>query len=650
MTGSGTKSDPFVIGDLNDLRDVRLYDGAFFELGANIDGSPTAGWYGGAGFEPLDWPYPQHRRPSGDFSSVGAWTRFPVAPATNWDKVDDVDQDGDATYIRIDALGGEVLFTATNFNIPAGSTNIELGMEVISRVEAAGDADGRIYIRVNGINYETAVWRTLSDNVTYERSNFVNDRFATNPNTGLPWTVDDINGVGPNPLQAWGVRVLAGKVCRITKIDALVFCDPGVVYSFDGHGFTVDGLTINRALAGQPYDRNAVGLFRNIAGAVRNVNLTNCNIIGRSEVAGIGSQMLAVGGSITGCNVQGRLEATFRGTGGICAFNGSGSINDCHFVGTLVSGGENGGIASYSWGVPAGTRLVIEDCTAVIQINAAGGDDNAGIVAQASECDVLSCHAQGAINGDEYQGGIAGRLRDGHMRDCTAEVGIIGTNDHNGGLVGEATCAVPLAYGILRCRALGNVSSPGNQYVAGLVGQNSGVQIDESFAVGNVLGGDDTAGLVGRNDSPIRNSYALGNVNGGAGSRVGGLVGRQSTYPIENSYSAGLVVAGGANVGGLVGQFWVGGTAVNSFWDIETSLQTVSAGGTGLTTAEMKTLATFLAAGWDIGAHYSADLANGYPFLDWQIPGGSPQWFIFVAGAPPVPLPSVITLPATEIH
>jgi len=41
------------------------------------------------------------------------------------------------------------------------------------------------------------------------------------------------------------------------------------------------------------------------------------------------------------------------------------------------------------------------------------------------------------------------------------------------------------------------------------------------------------------------------------------------------------------------------GTVIDCFWDIETSGQTTSDGGTGKTTVEMKTLSTFTSAGWD---------------------------------------------------
>jgi len=41
-------------------------------------------------------------------------------------------------------------------------------------------------------------------------------------------------------------------------------------------------------------------------------------------------------------------------------------------------------------------------------------------------------------------------------------------------------------------------------------------------------------------------------------------------------------------------------SSINSFWDNQTSGQTSSSGGTGKTTAQMKSITTFSGAGWDI--------------------------------------------------
>jgi hypothetical protein len=63
-----------------------------------------------------------------------------------------------------------------------------------------------------------------------------------------------------------------------------------------------------------------------------------------------------------------------------------------------------------------------------------------------------------------------------------------------------------------------------------------------------------------------------------------------------------------------VGTGWGVGVAA-SFWDVNTSGQTTSAGGgTGKTTAEMKTLSTFTSAGWDFTSVWVLPLGQ-YPML-----------------------------------
>jgi hypothetical protein len=95
---------------------------------------------------------------------------------------------------------------------------------------------------------------------------------------------------------------------------------------------------------------------------------------------------------------------------------------------------------------------------------------------------------------------------------------------------------------------------------------------------------------------------------------------------VNNSYSTGSVT-GTSYVGGLVGTN--GCNVTNSFWDIETSGQTSSAGGTGKNTTEMQDIATFSGATWNITAVANSstrdpaciwNIVNNvtYPFLSWQ--------------------------------
>lgn|GEM_PF-6750971 len=117
----------------------------------------------------------------------------------------------------------------------------------------------------------------------------------------------------------------------------------------------------------------------------------------------------------------------------------------------------------------------------------------------------------------------------------------------------------------------------------------------------------------------ILNCFARGPVM--SWSRTGGAVGLiwdvQGT--VTNVYSTGTVLGGIA--GGLIGARELGGVApVNSFWDMESSGIAISDGGTGLTTLQAKTQATYTAAGWNFVTVWTLDWEyvywnDGYPFF-----------------------------------
>jgi len=134
----------------------------------------------------------------------------------------------------------------------------------------------------------------------------------------------------------------------------------------------------------------------------------------------------------------------------------------------------------------------------------------------------------------------------------------------------------------------------------------------------------------------IANSYANGAVSGD--DYVGGFIGDSSDTVIVNCYSTGTV-SGTTNTGGFSGynvnQFPIGDNVISCFWDIESSGEPNSAGGTGLTTAQMYDQNTFIDSGWDfVGetTHGSSD--------DWAMPdgGGYPVLWYELPVAPALPL------------
>ncbi|NQV34861.1 MAG: hypothetical protein HQ515_19360, partial [Phycisphaeraceae bacterium] len=158
---------------------------------------------------------------------------------------------------------------------------------------------------------------------------------------------------------------------------------------------------------------------------------------------------------------------------------------------------------------------------------------------------------------------------------------------------------------IVGCTSSGTVN--GRWVAGGLVGWNSG-HITSGRSTVAVTADSDAGGLVGMNYGDITESYSMGRVSGSQA--VGGLVGFNLGH-VVHTYSMGAV-QGSDGAGGLVGANTTGrggalGRATSSFWDVESSGSTVSAGGTGLTTDQMKDRKTFVAAGWD----FVGDIKDG---------------------------------------
>ena len=258
---------------------------------------------------------------------------------------------------------------------------------------------------------------------------------------------------------------------------------------------------------------------------------------------------------------------------------------------------------------------------------------------------IVSCHhycgglvgvSHGSINGSYATSNVYGRR---HGSNVGGLVGLSVSGSSSGTFNASGSGSIGDSY------AMGNVS--GGDRVGGLVGWTSDGPITASYAMGNVSGGDSVGGLVGwTNGGPITTSYAMGNVSGG--DSVGGLVGWTNGGPITASYAAGAVSGSGDDIGGLVGRsenvsvtasyavgrvstsgdtLYIGGLVgydesgeiTASYWDTQATGQAGSYGGVGKTTAELQSpttnsgiYANWNAEWWDFGT------SRQYPALKYQ--------------------------------
>ncbi|MBP7050338.1 MAG: hypothetical protein KBE65_04925 [Phycisphaerae bacterium] len=336
---------------------------------------------------------------------------------------------------------------------------------------------------------------------------------------------------------------------------------------FDGDGHTMSNLTIQ----GGSY----LGLFGWVSdpnSEIRNVRLIDPNVHGRDHVGAVAGQIGE--GSVANCTIANGLVRGVNNVGGLAGTHQSGTITDCSVLDGRVSGNSTvGGL------VGSGDRIIrcsIRQVEVVSPGEIFGGSVG-GLAASAKE--IVDCRVTGGlVRGLSEVGGLVARVTGGTISGCCT-----------------STCVEAAADGLALWLAMG-----------GLVGDNGGT-IENSYStssvtqanVGNVLllglMPSGAGGLVGSNRGTIRLSYATGAV---------------VTAPSVDAFGAAL------DAGGLVGYSY-GDAIEHSFWDTETSGQATSAGGTGLTTAEMQAASIFLEAGWD----FVGETANGTEDI-WKIAEG----------------------------
>jgi hypothetical protein len=243
-----------------------------------------------------------------------------------------------------------------------------------------------------------------------------------------------------------------------------------------------------------------------------------------------------------------------------------------------------------------------------------------GIIGSGAFIKNLGMENVNMLSGGSNIGGLVG-YNSGRIAACYSTGTVIGI-DNVGGLVGHNFFSST----ITSCYSAGTVN--GETKVGGLVGYNNGGTITSCFTKGIVTGTIGVGGIVGWNGdwsvsiSTITSCYATGDVKGN--DNIGGLVGYNAGH-ITTCYSNGMVNGIGFNCGGLIG--WNGGNIISCFWDIQTSNQTTSEWGVGLSTAAMKASETYFRAGWDFKGEivngiqdtWTMPIDGGYPILRWQI-------------------------------
>ena len=412
----------------------------------------------------------------------------------------------------------------------------------------------------------------------------------------------------------------------------------GLVGSNDG--IIIDCNMISSAnITGNYWVGGMVGI--NTGTVIKCLSSGDPNVIGLTEIGGF------VGlndGFISDCNTTGQAEVSGQNFIGGFAGTNEKMIFDCNTMSQTSAAGQ------YQIGGFAGLNLGwIEGCNSTSIVS---GENQIGGLVGLNCNTITTCSSTSTVSGDKRVGGLAGRnIAD--VNDSVAEGSVLGIEDV-GGLTGINDGYVNKCYSFC--------TVDGTQYIGGFAGTNNGT-VKSCYSEGNISGEkyasggagknylkilncaseaiveivyDYAGGLAGKNESKgwIENSYATGNVSGAK--NVGGLLGYNDGV-VFKCYSTGKVTDNynddkSIGFGGLIGDSTEQACAIISVWDTQTSQQTISAGGTGKTTAEMKNKTTF--ADWgktsvdetgEEAVYWTINQQQGskdYPRLSWEeLPG-----------------------------
>ena len=358
----------------------------------------------------------------------------------------------------------------------------------LSYVNVPSDSDGNTYVLISTLEELNAIRDDPDASYLLIRHlDFSDDASYANPELNkATWTVSDFDSSSDNGWTPIG--------------------DATTPFSgeFNGNGYTISGLQINRATDNQ-------GLFGTISsdGAILNLGLLAVNIQAAGNV-----------GALAGSN--------------------AGTVISSYAVGEITASADNvGGLFGMaSQGSPQSlSRAEVINSHVGVYIEGRGSNlsNYGGLIGQGSGAvAIINSRAYGEIVGDiTNAGGLIGLIGDRRLTAGTtlstvvnsyAAVGI-DVFSRAGGLIGASANT-----SIVNSYAMGSVAATGMDYIipgGGLVGSMTNTTLANSYAISAVAGaGTFIGGFVGLSvDSGITASYwdlqTSGQSDGGAGSGAG---------------------------------------------------------------------------------------------------------------------------------
>lgn len=189
--------------------------------------------------------------------------------------------------------------------------------------------------------------------------------------------------------------------------------------NYNGQGFVIDGLTINRP------SQNNVGLFGEVftTASVQNIKLTNVSINAGNYIGGLAG---VNNGAISNCFVSGNINGNIA-SGGLIGGNFGfistsyfqGTVNGTFDVGGFVGSNSNTISNSYCFSTVVGTGSV------------------GGFVGYSGSSSISNCYSVGTVSGGTI-GGFVG-VTTGTFSSCFYDSNVSLLSDANGGATAQST-------------------------------------------------------------------------------------------------------------------------------------------------------------------------------------------------------------------
>ncbi len=579
-----------VIQDVTALQGMMPYD-KHFALGGHIDASATAGWNGGAGFNPLTLT-------NGVFDGLGHTISNLTINRPSERLLGLFGMTLNSTLRNVGLLGGSVVGGAS---VGAAGIGALVGLN-------NGDNGGTARI-TNAYAAGTQVTGDMvvgglvgSNSASNGGTASIANAYATGQVSGSSYT----GGlVGSNSASNGGTASIANAYATGGVIAN------GYAGGLVGGNIVFDSsstVTISNVYASGQVQAgtNRVGGLVGVQGGTATINNAVWDSTSTGQSSGVGENNIGTATNIANVNDTNRYQHASYGNFGTWAETAanSGVWQATDATGTqwiMIEGQTRPFLASeYSTTIRNAHQLQLMAydlgasyrLTNDIDASATDGSNASGMWSSKGFSPVgVSLTSVGDDRHLLFTGVFDGQ---GHT---ISDLTINRSGQHWVGLFGWST-------GTLRNVGLVGGSIVGRIGTGALAGLSSGV-ITNAYATSSVRGDSQVGGLVGRtiDGGSITHAYATGAVHASNGG-VGGLVGHSNGH-IAYTYASGAVTSDtNYNVGALVG-YSSGITA--SFWNTDTNPGMPGVGVsygisslTGKTTAELRQLKTFADAGWDI--------------------------------------------------